>query len=336
MLKKFYEKILNFIKSEYKYILFLIAFWVVCSWPVNYYIIIGGGISDISKRVVVEDGYQSKGSFNLSYVSELKGTTLSYLLSYVMPNWEKVSMDDYKYTTDEDYDDIEFRSELDLEYSNSNAIYYAYKLANKKCNIIDTKVYVIVTLDGYDNPLEVGDQLISINGKDCDNLEEFQNELQQIEDSKVTVTVLRDKKRVDLDCRLYLEDGRKLLGVALQSVSSYDTDPKVEFQFERNESGPSAGLVTTLSIYDQLIKKDLTKKMNIAGTGTIESDGTIGEIGEVEYKLLGAVDGGADVFLVPAGDNYETCLKVKKEKNLDIKLIPVKTIYDAVEKLEKM
>ena len=136
MLKKFYEKVKEFIKTEYKFILFLIVFVVICTWPVNYYIVIGGGISDISDRVVVENSDSSNGSFNLSYVSELKGTTLSYLLSYVMPHWKRVSMDDYKYTTDEDYQDIEFRSELDLLSSNSNAVYYAYQLADKPCEVV--------------------------------------------------------------------------------------------------------------------------------------------------------------------------------------------------------
>lgn len=336
MFKKVYEKIKDFIKAEYKFILFLVVFYVICIFPVNYYIIIGGGISDISSRVVVDDGYESKGSFNLSYVSELKGTTLSYLLSYVMPDWKRVSMDDYKYTTEEDYRDIEFRSELDLKYSNSNAIYYAYQLAGKPCKLVDTNIYVIVTLEGYENPLEVGDEIVKVNGVECSSLEDVQEELLKVQGNEVSITVIRNEKEQELTCRLYEEEDRNILGVALQAVSTYDVDPEVEFHFEANESGPSAGLITTLSIYDQLTKKDLTKKLNIAGTGTIESDGSIGEIGEVEYKLLGAVRGGADVFLVPAGDNYKTCKKVAKEDNLDIKIIPVKTIEEAVEKLEEL
>ena len=336
MFKKVYEKIKDFIKEEYKFILVLVIFYVICIFPVNYYIIIGGGISDISSRVVVDSGYESKGSFNLSYVSELKGTTLSYLLSYVMPNWKRVSMDDYKYTTEEDYRDIEFRSELDLKYSNSNAIYYAYQLAGKPCKLVDINIYVIVTLDGYDNPLEVGDEIVKVNGKECASLEDVQEELLKVQGSEVSITVIRDGEEQVLTCKLYEEEDRKLLGVALQVVSTYDVDPDVEFHFEANESGPSAGLITTLSIYDQLTKKDLTKKLNIAGTGTIEADGSIGEIGEVEYKLLGAVRGGADVFLVPAGDNYKTCKKVAKEDNLDIEIIPVKTIEEAIEKLEEL
>ena len=336
MLKKFYEKVKEFIKTEYKFILFLIVFVVICTWPVNYYIVIGGGISDISDRVVVENGDSSNGSFNLSYVSELKGTTLSYLLSYVMPHWKRVSMDDYKYTTDEDYQDIEFRSELDLLSSNSNAIYYAYQLADKPCEVVKTDVYVIVKFPEYDNPLEVGDKLLKVNGVFCTNLVEFQEAIQKVEGNSVHVTVLRDGKEMELTSKLYEEENRKVLGVGLQSVTTYDVDPEVEFQFEKNESGPSAGLITTLSIYDQLTKGDLTKGKLIAGTGTIEADGSIGQIGEVEYKLLGAVDGGAQVFLVPAGENYQDCKKMKKEENLDIKLISVKNIDDAIKKLKDL
>lgn len=336
MLKKFYEKVKEFIKTEYKFILFLIVFVVICTWPVNYYIVIGGGISDISDRVVVENGDSSNGSFNLSYVSELKGTTLSYLLSYVMPHWKRVSMDDYKYTTDEDYQDIEFRSELDLLSSNSNAIYYAYQLADKPCEVVKTDVYVIVKFPEYDNPLEVGDKLLKVNGVLCANLVEFQEAIQKVDGNSVRVTVLRDGKEMELTSKLYEEENRKVLGVGLQSVTTYDVDPEVKFQFEKNESGPSAGLITTLSIYDQLTKGDLTKGKLIAGTGTIEADGSIGQIGEVEYKLLGAVDGGAQVFLVPAGENYQDCKKMKKDENLDIKLISVKNIDDAIKKLKDL
>ena len=336
MLKKFYEKVKDFIISEYKFIIFLVVFCIICLWPVNYYIVIGGGISDIGERVAVEDGYDSEGSFNLSYVSELKGTTLIYLISYVMPHWERVDMSDYKYTEDEDYQDIEFRSELDLLYSNSNALYYAYQLADKPCKVIQTDVYVIAIIDGYDNPLKVGDKLVQVNGVSYSSVDEFQQAIQKVDGKQVEITVLRDDKETTLNCRLYEEESRKLLGVGLQSVSTYDTNPEVKFEFESNESGPSAGLITTLSIYDQLTKGDLTHGKLIAGTGTIEADGSVGQIGEVEYKLLGAVDGGADIFLVPDGENYEDCKKMKKKENLDIQLIPVTDIYDALEKLENL
>ena len=126
------------------------------------------------------------------------------------------------------------------------------------------------------------------------------------------------------------------MGVILQVVNKYETNPKVEMNFKRDESGPSAGLITTLAIYDKLTKSDLTKQLKIAGTGTIEIDGSIGEIGGVKYKLLGAEAGNADIFLVPSGNNYKECVKIKKEKKLKIKLIEVSTIDEAIEKLENL
>ena len=94
-------------------------------------------------------------------------------------------------------------------------------------------------------------------------------------------------------------------------------------------------MITTLEIYNQLTKNDITKGKKIAGTGTIEEDGTIGEIGGVEHKLLGAETAKTDIFLVPSGKNYKTAVKYKKDKKLKIKLIEVKTINDAINKLNK-
>lgn len=336
MFEKFYERIKHFIKEEYKFIIFLVAFYIFCMWPMNYYIITGGGISDIDERIQVTNSYESKGSFSISYVSELKGTLASYLLSYVMPDWKRVDMNDYKYEEEEDYEDIEFRSDLDLASANSNAIYYAYTLAGKEIKLLDTNIFVIALFEEFKNPLEIGDEIISIDGRKLTTMSEYQKHLQTVDSDLVSVVVKRDGKEKTLECRLYLDEEKKVLGVALQSANRYKTNPKVNIKFKRSESGPSAGLITTLDIYNKLTKKDITHAKKIAGTGTIDADGSIGEIGEVKYKLLGAVKEGADIFLSPAGSNYETCKKVIKEKKLDIQLIEVHNIEEAIEKLNKL
>ena len=152
----------------------------------------------------------------------------------------------------------------------------------------------------------------------------------------VAVKVLRDGKEKSIKTKLYDESGRKVFGVILQTAKEYETNPKITIKFKPGESGPSGGLITTLEIYDKLIKNDITRGMVIAGTGTIDDNGNVGEIGGVKYKVLGAEDGGADIFLVPAGTNYKEAVKVKKERKLDIKIIEVKTLDDAIEKLSKI
>ena len=44
----------------------------------------------------------------------------------------------------------------------------------------------------------------------------------------------------------------------------------------------------------------------------------------------------ADLFFVPAGENYEEAKKVKKEHNYDIKLVKVSSIDQAITYLENL
>ena len=114
-----------------------------------------------------------------------------------------------------------------------------------------------------------------------------------------------------------------------------ETDKNIEFKYSSNESGSSGGLMSTLEIYDSLVEEDITKGLKIAGTGTINYDGTVGEIGGVKYKLAGAVKKKADVFLVPS-NNYQEALELKEKNNYDIKIIEAKDFKSVLKSLEEL
>lgn len=336
MLKKIKDYIVEMFREEYKFIIFMLLLLIILNYPLNYYITVGGGISDVSSRIKVEDKYKSKGTFNISYVTQLTGNVFTYGLSFIMPNWERESADNYKYTEEESIKDIEFRNELDLKTANGTATYWAYTLANKKLKETSSKIYVImVDNKQYKTNLKVQDEILSVDDKTFSNITEYKEYIQtKNKGDTVKVKIIRNKKETEVDCNVYETKGVKLIGVILQVVKEYETDPKVNITFNKSESGPSGGLITTLEIYNQLTKKDLTKGMEIAGTGTIETDGTIGPIGGIKYKVLGAEHGKAKYFLAPSGQNYKDAVKYKKEKNLKIKIIEVKDIKDAINKLE--
>ncbi|MEG2378915.1 MAG: S16 family serine protease, partial [Bacilli bacterium] len=107
-----------------------------------------------------------------------------------------------------------------------------------------------------------------------------------------------------------------------------------KFNFDSKESGPSGGLITTLTIYNYLVKEDITNGLKIAGTGTIEPDGSVGEIGGIKYKLAGVVKKKADLFFCPAGENYEEAMKEKKKNKYKIKIIGVETLDEALNYLK--
>jgi len=66
--------------------------------------------------------------------------------------------------------------------------------------------------------------------------------------------------------------------------------------------GPSAGLAFALDIVEEL-GHDVDRGHRIAATGELCGDGTVFPIGGVKQKTIGAKQAGADVFIVPAGDN---------------------------------
>ena len=113
--------------------------------------------------------------------------------------------------------------------------------------------------------------------------------------------------------------------------------------------GPSAGLAFTLALIDELTPGDLTGGRNIAVTGTIGLDGTVGAIGGLEQKVSAVQQHGVEVFLVPANqiefspvdpDNPDDgicrieCLNDAGDG--DVVLIQVGSVDDALRVLEEL
>lgn len=100
--------------------------------------------------------------------------------------------------------------------------------------------------------------------------------------------------------------------------------------------GPSAGFMFSLGIVDKLAGDgsggDLTGGRTIAGTGTIEPDGTVGAVGGVALKTQAAGRDGASVFLVPEAE----CSDAQAELPKGMRLIPVSTLSEAVSSLRAL
>ncbi len=114
----------------------------------------------------------------------------------------------------------------------------------------------------------------------------------------------------------------------------YKTEDELNINFKSGEGGSSGGLVLALGIYSEITGIDLLKGRNVAGTGTIDALGNVGEIDGVKYKIAGAVKNKMDVILV-SPYNYEEAKKVIKENNYKIELVKVSTFKEAIEYLTK-
>jgi PDZ domain-containing protein len=94
--------------------------------------------------------------------------------------------------------------------------------------------------------------------------------------------------------------------------------------------GPSAGLMFALGIMDKIGTDDLTHGKFIAGTGEIKPDGTVGAIGGIQLKMLGAKRAGATIFLAPASN----CSDVRGNIPSGLTVVKVSTLHEAVQALD--
>ena len=338
MFNKVYLRIKKIMKDYYKTIIFLIVCYFVFTFPLPYYIYAGGGTIDINDRVLIEgNNSNSKGSLNFAYVKELEGNVASFILGNIIPGYDIEKSEDVELNDDETPEDIMFRNRIYLENANQTAIMLAYQKAEKKVSISGKHFYIIYVDKKEDNGLRVGDELVKVNGKEINEVEDYTKEIQNFAvGDKVKVTVIRNDKETDVVATVKEGEDYKVTGVSVSTIYEYKTDPKIELKFKDSEGGPSGGLMLTLAIYDKLTKGDLTNGLTIVGTGTISSDGTVGEIGGVKYKLNGAVKKGTDIFLVPKGNNYKEALKEKEEHDYDIEIKAIGTFDEAVSYLEDM
>lgn len=334
MFNNFYDKFKNFMKENFLFLLFLILFVVVTFVRVPYEVNMPGGVINLGNRVTVDgESVAIDGSFNMAYVSVVQGSIPYILLSYIIPDWDVVPESETMYEN-ETIEDANKRSKLYLEQSIDYATVVAMDQAGVAYQISNRVNYVAFIGEEAKTTLKVGDNILSINGEEIEDINVMSDRIQDIKPGeKVSFIVLRNNKEVEASAVIYEEDGKNYVGISAITTFDLDTDVDIKISTKASESGPSGGMMMTLMVYNALTKQDLTHGMNIVGTGTINLDGSVGDIGGVKYKLMGAVKNDADVFLVPSG-NYEEAIKVKKEKGYKIDIVSVEKFSDVVEYLE--
>lgn len=177
--------------------------------------------------------------------------------------------------------------------------------------------------------LQEGDVLEAIDGQKVKTYQELTDLVNASAGREVSIDLLRDGQQQTLKVSpTYNEqDQRYVLGLYLSR--SFDFPLTVTYGLEE-VGGPSAGLMFSLGIIDQLTEGQMTGGKHFAGTGTIDSDGRVGAIGGIEQKMWGAVNSGASYFLAPA----DNCDAVIGNVPKGLTVIKVATLSDAVAAVE--
>jgi PDZ domain-containing protein len=176
-----------------------------------------------------------------------------------------------------------------------------------------------------DGQIEPGDVLLRVGGTKVNATTDVSKLIAAVpEGGSLPVVVKRGEERVKVHLTPVTKDGHRLVGVTLEP--HYHFPVKVSINLSDAIGGPSAGLMFALSIYDVLTPGSLTDGNAVAGTGTIDAQGTVGEIGGIQQKIAGAHRDGAQLFLVPPGN----CADALGADRGSMRLAKATTLTDAI------
>jgi PDZ domain-containing protein len=223
-----------------------------------------------------------------------------------------------------------------LDESETTAIAVGLRLAGYPVEFAGkgVKVTSIVPVSHANGLLQPGDVITGLDGVPIRTTSDLIEQVKaHAATGSVDLMVLRNQTEIEITVPLMdpaSPDDAPKIGIAIASAG-FDFKPPfpVSIVTQKISGGPSAGLMFTLTIYNALSLEDLTGGREIAGTGTINLDGTVGPIGGVKQKVAAAEGVGAGYFLCPI-ENYDDALSVARH----IKVIKIGTAQQAIEFLQ--
>jgi Lon-like protease len=310
-----------------------------------YYVSTPGSAQELKPFVQVEGGDQDEGELMLVTISMRQANVFRYLSTF-FNKYNHLYTEEEVLGKDGSHEEYNYRQSHMMKSSQDGAIAVAYNKAGKKVEYVHNGVIVFHVVEGmpaYDK-LKLGDKIKKVDGQEMKTAQAFIDYVGQKKAGEtITVTYEREKKEETISLTLQTmkdDPNRAGIGVSIGDDRTLKVDPNIKIGAE-DIGGPSAGMMFTLEIYNQLVPEDITKGHRIAGTGTINDKGEVGPIGGADQKLLAAEKAGATVFFAPAmkingKSNYDEAVAAAEDTGAKIKVVPVNTIDDALKYLEAL
>ena len=329
-----------------------IAFFIAALYVrLPYYIEVPGGAEDVRQVLLVDKKADKEaGSYNFVTVGVEQATFAHLVYARLTPFTDIYSAKDMTGgSTDEEFNRI---NQFYMETSQNMAKYQGLTTAGKEIKMDYLGVYVLQVGDNstFKGVINIADTVTGVNDKTFESSEELVKYVnsQKLGD-KIKVTFQEDGQEKSATGKVIkLENGKIGIGISLIARTEVSRSIPISFSTE-GIGGRSAGLMFSLAIYTQLADPTLRDGRDIAGTGSISREGEVGEIGGIDKKVVSAAQSGADIFFAPNNElteeekklspngknNYQTALETAKKIKTDMKIVPVKTLQDAIDYLKK-
>lgn len=263
------------------------------------------------KPVLSVDGastYPTAGTLDFTTVSVEGGPGVKVTVYDLGRAWlsdaQEVLPEEQVFPPDADEEQVQEEGAAEMAGSQSVATATALRALGR-----DVPEMVVIAAVPQGSPsegvFEPGDVLVSVDGVPAASADAVRSAVQEHGPGEsIPVVVRRDGSERTVRARTAEADGRTVIGVSLR----LDYDLPVDVTINTGSvGGPSAGLMFSLAIYDVLTPGELNGGKDVAGTGTMQDDGSVGPIGGIRQKVVGARQAGAEFFLAPA----ENCAELE-------------------------
>lgn len=342
------KQVLRWIGVVLALILFLGWFLL---WPLNSYVEAPGTATNLRSFVRVKDHPDpGKGSFMITSVALQRAHPATYFVAKAVPylSIEKAA-DVTGGQSGATFDRVQH---FYMQSSINEAIAVAFQAAHQPVSRKYLGIYVLQVEPNskFKRVIKVGDTITKVNGRHFNTAQGFQKYIgKQRIGSPLTVTYERAGRQHQVTRRLVRLTAHRA-GIGILLTNNMKVKTRVPVKVDPGQlGGPSGGLMFTLQIYEQISGHDLQRGRKIAGTGTIAPDGSVGEIGGIDKKVIAAHRAGATIFLAPYikptklvlkyedghQTNYQLAKKTAKRYAPGMKVVPVTSFKQAVHYLEQ-
>lgn len=271
--------------------------------PTGYQVTYPGMTMNLNRYAHVEGG-QSGGTVNGVLVFDRPAVAADWLYAKMFPFYV------FEKTPENEPPLTETYTQVVQMKTDANSV--AAALAMQKAGVgggitaEGVRVIAVVKDSPADSVLEAGDIIYKLDGHSVQSINEMTAYMAKAVKPGQSVKVAL--KRSDADLQVDIQTvaaadtpERPVFGISVETKVHLDIPRSISYNYYMAHiGGPSHGAMLTLAFIDQLTPGGVTHGLKIAGTGTIEADGSIGLIGGIKQKAYAISRTDADVFFVPA------------------------------------
>lgn len=316
--------------------LLVVAALILAVWNLElpYLAFSSGPVSDAADAIVASEVevYPPDGELLMLTVVSQDVNLFEAMIAGVDSSIDLVPKEAYR-QPDESDEDYRKRVLQQMDDSQTRAITVALEHLGYEMVPTDVLITDLVPDKPAADVLQIGDSVEFLNGVEIVRSTDLTDALEGFEPGEVVdIGVTRDGTSQTLQVELAEREdqpGGAMIGITVGELS----EPPFPVSIRAGDvGGPSAGMMHALAIIDTLTPGEMTKGHIIAGTGSIGYDATVGAIGGIRQKVVGAEAAGAEYILVPEG-NYEAALTAPRQS---IEIVPVGTLQDAIDFFDQL